>query len=157
MGESAVNLSSSSIDDPFFLAQMRQMLERNRKVAGRLWLEVNEYGLEGNYGRLQPLSDLAQEFGCKLGIEHFGRQFGRVPALYDLRLDYLKIDGSFIRDIDQQLGNQQFVKAIVSISHSAGLVVVAEAVHSEAEWRTLQSLGVQGATGPYATHRQERQ
>ncbi|QNM98533.1 bifunctional diguanylate cyclase/phosphodiesterase [Chitinimonas koreensis] len=150
-GEIAVNLSAASIADAGFIASMRSLLERYRAVAGRLWFEVNEYGLGGDYEKLAEFASAARGFGCKIGIEHFGRQFGRIPALYDLRLDYLKIDGSFIRDIDSQPGNQQLVKAIIGVSGGAGLRVLAEAVHGEAEWQCLKQLGVHGITGPLAT------
>lgn len=152
-GELAVNLSSAAIADPHFLDTLQAMLGQHAAVAARLWLEVNEYGLAGDYGRLSRLCALTRPFGVKVGIEHFGRQFGRIPALYDLRLDYLKIDGSFVRAIEQHGGNQQLVRAIVGVAAGAGLQVIAEAVHHEAEWQMLHSLGVDGTTGPYATER----
>lgn len=149
----AVNISSASINEKSFLASLQGLLKRNQDVADRLWFEVNEYGLEGDYDRLVGFSSIGREFGSKIGIEHFGRQFGRIPALYDLRLDYLKIDGSFVRELDQQPGNQQLIKAIVGISGGAGLLVLAEQVHTEQEWEALRALGVHGATGPQATAR----
>ncbi|HEY9104137.1 bifunctional diguanylate cyclase/phosphodiesterase [Chitinimonas sp.] len=150
----AVNLAPASIADLTFFEALSTLLARHAAACRRLWLEVNEQGLGGQYERLEALAALVRSHGAKLGVEHFGRQFGRIPALYDLRLDYLKIDGSFIRDIDQQAGNQQLLKAIVGVSGGAGLLVLAEAVHAEAEWRTLQQLGIHGMTGPYATQLQ---
>lgn len=149
----AVNISSASINAQGFLDDLQVLLKRFRPVTDRLWFEVNEYGLDGDYERLGAFATLGRSMGCKIGIEHFGRQFGRIPALYDLRLDYIKIDGSFIRDIDQQPGNQQLVKAIVGISGGAGVLVVAEAVHTDAEWNTLRELNADGATGPLATRK----
>lgn len=150
----AVNISSASITTTGFLDGLQGLLKRYRSVSNRLWFEVNEFGLDGDYERLSAFAALGRSMECKIGIEHFGRQFGRIPALYDLRLDYIKIDGSFIRDIEQQPGNQQLVKAIVGISGGAGVLVLAEAVHSEAEWNTLRDLGVAGATGPLATRKE---
>jgi diguanylate cyclase (GGDEF)-like protein len=149
----AVNISSASIHDKVFLDALGDLLLPYRSVCDRLWFEVNEAGLDGDYERLTPFSKIARQFGVKVGIEHFGRQMGRFPALYELHLDYIKIDGSFVRDIDQQPVNQQLVKAIVGIANAAGLMVMAEQVHTEAEWATLRSLGVNGATGPLATSR----
>ncbi|WP_374539334.1 bifunctional diguanylate cyclase/phosphodiesterase [Chitinimonas taiwanensis] len=147
----AVNLSSASIADAGFLTQLQALLSQHADAAAQLWLEVNEYGLHGDYERLSRLCALAHRFGVKVGIEHFGRQFGRIPALYDLRLDYLKVDGSFVRDIHTHSGNQQLVKAIVGVAAGAGLQVIAEAVHQAEEWTTLHALGVDGMTGPLAT------
>ena len=149
----AVNISSTSINDKVFLDALGSLLHPYRSVCDRLWFEVNEAGLDGDYERLAPFSKIARQFGAKLGIEHFGRQLGRFPVLYELHLDYIKIDGSFIRDLDQQPANQQLVKAIVGVASAAGLMIMAEQVHTEAEWATLHSLGVNGATGPLATSR----
>ena len=149
----AVNISSTSIHDKAFLDALATVLQPYRAICNRLWFEVNEAGLDGDYERLAPFSKITRQFGARLGIEHFGRQLGRFPALYELHLDYIKIDGSFIRDLDKQPVNQQLVKAIVGVDSAAGLMIMAEKVHTEAEWATLRTLGVNGATGPLATSR----
>lgn len=149
----AINISSASINDKTFLASLDTLLRRNEEIAPLLWFEVNEYGLEGDYERLSGFSAVVRKFAAKVGIEHFGRQFGKIPALYDLRLDYIKIDGSFILALDQQVGNQQLIKAIVGVAEGAGLMVLAEQVHTREEWEALRALGVAGATGPQATQR----
>jgi len=85
---------------------------------------------------------------CKVGIEHFGRQFSLIGQLHDLGIDYLKIDGSFVQQIDQEAGNQAFLKGVCNIAHNIGLGVVAEGVRTDAEQQMLLSLGFDGLTGP---------
>jgi len=86
--------------------------------------------------------------GCRLGIEHFGRQFSEIGRLHGIGLDYLKVDGSFIRAIDTHTGNQTFIKGLCSIAHNIGLTVIAEGVQTVEELAILPELGFDGATGP---------
>ena len=86
--------------------------------------------------------------GCRLGIEHFGRQFSQIGRLHDIGLDYLKVDGSFIRNIHGDNGNQAFLKGLCNIAHGIGLTVIAEGVNNAEELATLPALGFDGATGP---------
>ena len=86
--------------------------------------------------------------GCKLGLEHFGRQFSQIGLIQDLKLNYIKIDASFIRDIETNAGNQAFLRGLTNIAHNMGLQVFAEGVMHSAELQILNSLGFDGATGP---------
>ena len=86
--------------------------------------------------------------GCKLGLKHFGRQFDKMRLIYDLKLDYVKIDAGFIRNIDSDAGNQVFLKGVASIIHRMGLQIFAEGVNSNAELKALETLGIGGVTGP---------
>ncbi|MBM5574495.1 EAL domain-containing protein [Deefgea sp. CFH1-16] len=60
---------------------------------------------------------------------------------------YLKIDGSYILDIDQHTGNQRLLKEVVRMADSLGILTIAEQVRTEAEWLKLQELGLGGVTG----------
>ena len=86
--------------------------------------------------------------GCQMGIEHFGRQFSEIGRLHDLGLDYIKVDASFIRNLESNAGNQAFLKGLSTIAKGIGLKVIAEGVGNEAELTALASVGFDGATGP---------
>jgi EAL domain-containing protein (putative c-di-GMP-specific phosphodiesterase class I) len=81
-------------------------------------------------------------------LEHFGRQFSEIGRLHDLGLDYIKVDGSFVRGLDGNAGNQTFLKGLSTIAHSIGLKVIAEGVTNEADLKALGPVGFDGATGP---------
>jgi EAL domain-containing protein (putative c-di-GMP-specific phosphodiesterase class I) len=68
--------------------------------------------------------------------------------LHNLGLDYLKIDGTFVRGLDSNLGNQTFLKGLASIAHGIDFIVIAEGVATNAELSALASIGIDGATGP---------
>lgn len=145
----AVNLSADSIRSADFRRRVLAEIEAaGARVADRLWLEVNEFGLRDEMEILAGFAAQVSRLGCKVGIEHFGRHLGNVPKLYELPLHYLKIDGSFVHELDAHPGNQHLIRAITGIASGLSLLTIAEQVTTEAEWRVLQELGIDGGTGP---------
>lgn len=143
----AINLSASSIYLPEFRSSLQKLLKR-RPGTTRLWLEVAESGALAHFDAFKALCVDLRGVGCKLGLEHFGRQFSEIGRLHDLGLDYLKVDGSFVRGLDGNAGNQAFLKGLSTIAHSIGLKVIAEGVTNEADLKALSLVGFDGATGP---------
>ncbi|MBS1130120.1 MAG: diguanylate cyclase/phosphodiesterase [Proteobacteria bacterium] len=144
----AVNLSGESILDASFRARLYAQIAARRDLAPRLWMEVSEIGAFQHFEEFHAFCDALRPLGCRLGIEHFGRQFSEIGRLHRIGLDYLKVDGSFIRAIDSQPGNQAFLKGLCSIAHNIGLTVIAESVQTAEELAILPELGFDGATGP---------
>ncbi len=144
----AINLSARSIQHAHFRNQLRELLGQYPNVKNRLWLEVAEHGALAHFAAFQSFCREMAGQGCRLGIEHFGRQFAQIGQLHDLGLDYLKVDASFVHDIDSSPGNQAFLKGLSSIAHSIDLQVIAEGVSTQAEMQALAALGFDGATGP---------
>ncbi|MFZ2974399.1 MAG: EAL domain-containing protein [Ferribacterium limneticum] len=144
----AVNLSGESILDASFRARLFAQIAARKDLAPRLWLEVSEIGAFQHFDEFHAFCDALRPLGCRLGIEHFGRQFSEIGRLHGIGLDYLKVDGSFIRAIDTQTGNQAFIKGLCSIAHNIGLTVIAEGVQTTEELAILPELGFDGATGP---------
>lgn len=144
----AVNLSASSLQDRAFRGELRGLLRQNAQAARRLWLEVAEGGALKHFDAFRDLCKELKSSGCKVGIEHFGRQFSQVGQLHGLGLDYIKVDASFVRGLDANPGNQAFLKGLCSIVHGIGIQVIAEGVVNEAEMQALADVGFDGATGP---------
>jgi diguanylate cyclase (GGDEF)-like protein len=144
----AVNLSASSLQDRAFRGELRGLLRQNAQAARRLWLEVAEGGALKHFDAFRDLCRELKSSGCKVGIEHFGRQFSQVGQLHGLGLDYIKVDASFVRGLDANPGNQAFLKGLCSIVHGIGIQVIAEGVVSDAEMQALAGVGFDGATGP---------
>jgi len=144
----AVNLSGESILVASFRSRLQSLIAARKELAPRLWLEVSEVGAFQHFAEFRAFCNALRPLGCRLGIEHFGRRFSEIGRLHDIGLDYLKVDGSFIRAIDTQQGNQAFLKGLCSIAHNIGLTVIAEGVQTAEELATLPDLGFDGATGP---------
>ncbi len=144
----AVNLSGESIFEASFRTRLQILIANRKDLAPRLWLEVSEIGAFRHFEEFRAFCNALRPLGCRLGIEHFGRQFSEIGRLHDIGLDYIKVDGSFIRAIDQQRGNQAFLKGLCGIAHNIGLTVIAEGVQTPEELAALPELGFDGATGP---------
>ncbi|WP_348946624.1 EAL domain-containing protein [Chitinibacter sp. FCG-7] len=145
----AVNIAPASISNPGFRRELTLLLSQQESASlQRLWLEVNEHALIDDVESLATFAAEMHRHGIKVGIEHFYRQIGSMSKLYDLPLDYLKIDSTFVHEINQHSGNQQLVKAVVGIARNLDLMLIAEMVRTDAEWQQLEQLGLTGATGP---------
>lgn len=155
-GVIAVNLSPISLQSLEFREGLERLLRTAPTAARRLWVEVSERGLDQGLAGLAAVAPILSGFGCKLGIEHFGRHFSAIPRLYAQRIDYLKVDGGFVSGIEENAGNQRLVKAIADVARGLGIEVIAERVHTDAEWQVLAELGVAGVTGPAVTRRLQR-
>lgn len=144
----AVNLSAQSIQGGEFRSKLKAILQSKPGAAKHLWLEIPESGVFANIDAFRMFHTDIAPTGCKLGLEHFGRQFDKINLLHDLKLSYVKIDGGFIRNIEENEGNQAFIKGVCTIVHRLALLSFAESVTSNAEFISLQQLGLDGATGP---------
>jgi EAL domain-containing protein (putative c-di-GMP-specific phosphodiesterase class I) len=156
-GMIAVNISPISLQDLKFREGLQRMLASAPSCARRLWMEVAEAGLDQGLSGLAAVSPILTQYGVRLGIEHFGRHFSAIPRLYAQRVDYLKIDGSFVAGIEDNAGNQRLVKAIADVTRGLEIEIIAERVHTEAEWNALKELGVAGVTGPAAGMRMRKE
>lgn len=144
----SVNLSVGALVEPGFLLWLSDHLSAGGAAAANLWLEVPESMAFRHLEPFKRLATRAKTYGCKVGIEHVGHQLAEIGQLSDVGLDYLKVDSSFVRDIDSNAGNQTLLRTLCTVGHSIGVVVIAEGVRSKEEWLQLQELGIDGATGP---------
>jgi EAL domain-containing protein (putative c-di-GMP-specific phosphodiesterase class I)/GGDEF domain-containing protein len=143
-----VNLSVASVVDDSFLPWISEQLSQHADAAGNLWLEVAESMAFRHLTNFKQLCTRAKAYKCKMGIEHMGHQLADLGKLHDVGVDYLKVDASFVRDIDNNVGNQTLLRTLCTLGHSIGVIVIAEGVRTAEEWATLQELGADGATGP---------
>ena len=77
-----------------------------------------------------------------------GHQLSDLGQLHDVGVDYMKVDASFVRDIDTNVGNQTLLRTLCTIGHSIGVIVIGEGVRTDEEWAMLKELGADGGTGP---------
>jgi diguanylate cyclase (GGDEF)-like protein len=146
-GRVAVNLSVSSLQEHGLLDWFLDTLQQHRVAAGRLILELPEYGASANVEYLVGWIDRLSPLGVEFSLDHFGKGFSSFTYLRSIKAHYLKVDGSFVRNLDQQEDNQFFLRAIADIGHGLDMQVIAESVEAESVWHTLQGLGVDGGRG----------
>lgn len=143
----AINLFPGSVADASFNDWLLAQLRQQPRIASRLIFEIAEYGVLENAAALRSWVDRIRSTGARTSIDHFGKGFASFGYLCETRIDYLKIDGSFISDIEQNKDHRFFVESIIGIAHGLDIKVVAESVETEDEMRTLTTLGVDALQG----------
>lgn len=93
------------------------------------------------------LTDVIREIGVKVTIERLGSSISAFSHLRKLRPDFVKLDGSYTRNIHLSEDNQFFVRSLVNIAHGLNVSVIAELVEEEIEAQTLQELFVDYVQG----------
>ena len=84
-------------------------------------------------------------------LHYLGHHLGNLDDLADSGLDYARIDGSFVRQLDQDTEVKPFIQGLCSTLHTLGIRVLAEQVATESQWQQLLALGIDGGTGPLFT------
>ncbi|HEY1027230.1 MAG TPA: EAL domain-containing protein [Pseudomonas sp.] len=142
----ALSLSAATLREPAKRDQFLALLRHHPEQASLLTLEVDERHLPPP-AELETLSQNLREAGYGLGLQHFGGRFSLIGNLTHLGLAYLKIDGTYIRAIDQESDKRMFIEAIFRATNSIDLPLIAEMVETRGEFEVLSELGVHGAMG----------
>lgn len=149
-----VNLSPMCLEDESFKNWLIEKIKTLKNRAQFLVIELPEYGIIYRLDKVRPFFQMIASLGAKTSIDHYGKNFTSFSYLYNMKINFLKIDGSFIRDIDATEQNQFFVRSLVDIAHSLDILVIGEAVETQAELDMLKSLNVDGVQG-YVIHKPE--
>ncbi|MEW6314549.1 MAG: EAL domain-containing protein [Pseudomonadota bacterium] len=143
----AINLASESLLDVEFLNWLCAQLAARPTGVRRLAFELPEYEVIAHLEHLRAGVSRLVELGCRFGVDHCGRGFASFGYLRALKVDYLKIDGGYIRGIERSKDSQFFVESLIKVAHSLDIQVIAEAVETEQEFRVLPALYLDGAQG----------
>jgi diguanylate cyclase (GGDEF)-like protein len=142
----ALNLSAATLNDAGALNQVFDALRQHPKLSGRLTFEIGEEQLP-EQEVLEKLTRRLQEAGFTLALQRFGGRFSMIGNLAHLGLAYLKIDGSYIRAIDEESHKRLFIEAVQRAAHSIDLPLIAERVETEGERRVIAEMGIEGVQG----------
>ncbi|WP_085691075.1 MULTISPECIES: cyclic di-GMP receptor LapD [unclassified Pseudomonas] len=142
----ALNLSAATLADPAALQRVYELLGQNPALGARLIFEIGEEQLP-DQASLEKLTRRLHGLGFGLALQRFGGRFSMIGNLAHLGLAYLKIDGSYIRNIDQEQHKRLFIEAIQRAAHSIDLPLIAERVETEGERGVLVEMGVGGIQG----------
>ena len=138
----AVNFSAQELRDPQLPDRLRWTLDRFQLAPSRLTVEVLESVVAGDGDEIiaSNISRIAS-MGCGVDLDDFGTGNASITAIRRFALNRLKIDRSFIRDVDQNRDQQKLVTAILSLAERLGLETLAEGVETQAEHALLAQLG----------------
>jgi EAL domain-containing protein (putative c-di-GMP-specific phosphodiesterase class I) len=143
----AVNVSARVLQDVDFPARVRELLAASSVRPDRLELEITESAMMVDPDRARRIVDELQSLGVLISIDDYGTGFSSLGYLRDLRVHALKLDRSFVMDLDSRADNRVIVESTVQMAHALGLSVVAEGVESESVARYLHAVGYDLAQG----------
>lgn len=144
-----INISARSIHDEHFLIWLERRLLRETKVTSRLIFEISEYGLQQNIKSSKRFIDMIHRAGARVTVERFGVGLTSFKFFRDLKPDFIKMDSTYTRDIDEDKNNQYFLRLMVDLAHRLSINVLAESVESQEEKHTLEKLFIDGCQGFY--------
>ncbi|HET7160690.1 MAG TPA: EAL domain-containing protein [Burkholderiales bacterium] len=143
----AVNISGRSFDDPTLPQFIATQLKRCGVSPERLMVELTETAAVSDLHDAQRFIEALRQTGCRVCLDDFGTGFSSFAYLKHLHADALKIDGLFIRNLPQELDNQLFVKAMVSVARGLHKSIIAECVEDEATLQMLREFNVEFVQG----------
>ena len=143
----SINLSADAMVDEGFVDFVAERLHRSSFPATRLCFEITETSAMRDPSRAQRVIDDLRGLGCRFALDDFGTGFCSFGHLRALDVDFIKIDGSFVRDMETSPLSAEVVRSITRIAHLLDKRTIAEHTESESVRANLAALGVDYAQG----------
>lgn len=143
----SINLSPRQINDRQLFSFIHESLKANDIPAKSLELELTEGVLVDDYDRVQFLLNEVRNLGISVSIDDFGTGYSSLSYLKKLPIDFLKIDRSFVKDLDTDENDKAIVLAVIAMAHSLKLGVIAEGVETQQQLDFLKHNHCDSAQG----------
>ncbi|MBL7635767.1 MULTISPECIES: cyclic di-GMP receptor LapD [Atlantibacter] len=144
----ALSISGESVADDASLDALLAPLKSAPQLASRLTLELDENELP-DPERVSAIMSRLKDAGCNLGIQHFGGRFHLIGNLPQWGLAWIKVDGSYIRNLNKEEDKKLFIQAIYWATRQINLPLIAERVETMGELAELEKIGLYGAMGRF--------
>jgi len=145
----SVNLSPLAFENELFASNVRSLLKDCGVSGDQLCFEITEQMAVRFAVKTDRQIALLRDLGCRIAVDDFGTGYSSFSYLKRLPADYLKIDGSFIKELTRSKVDQSLVRMIGEVARAAGLETVAEYVESAAVLKLLTKYGIDYAQGFY--------
>ncbi|MBT9528385.1 MAG: EAL domain-containing protein [Rhizobacter sp.] len=145
----AINISARQFQHPKLLETLAQALTEHRVEASRLELEITESVLMNDADSVVETLRALKAMGLGISIDDFGTGYSSLSYLKRFPIDTLKIDGSFVREVDTDSDDAAITRAIIALAHSLGVAVVAECVEHAGQLAFLAEHGCEYYQGYY--------
>lgn len=146
-GHYFINLSGSSLSEASFFDHIHRQFDQTGVEPQRVCFEITETAAISNLQTSVNFINSIRDMGCRFALDDFGSGLSSFSYLKTIPVDYVKIDGTFVRDIVDDRMDLAIVEAINNIAHVAGLRTIAEFVETRAVFDKLRELGVDYAQG----------
>jgi diguanylate cyclase (GGDEF)-like protein/PAS domain S-box-containing protein len=143
------NLSPRQLWQPDVVEQILSRIRPTGMDPARLTVEITESTAMTDPDRTQTILQDMHERGLRLAIDDFGTGYSSLARLKHMPVDVLKIDRSFVRDVDTDRDAASMVSAMIALAQNLGMTALAEGIETEAEWRFLADRGCAMGQGYY--------
>jgi len=147
-----INLSGASLNDEEFMLEVFDILRRNSHVCSFLSIEITESVALHDLQNTRRFIDKVRGYGARVALDDFGAGYTSFSYLKELPADLLKIDGSFIVNMNQHPANVSIVEAIVNLARNLGMKTIAEWAEDAATVQALAEIGVDYVQGFAVAH-----
>ena len=138
----AINISGQTLGDVQFLEFVVETLDSTGVAPGQVCFEITENAVIANLDHARRFVGVLHGIGCQFALDDFGSGVGSFSNLKNLPLDYLKIDGSFMRNLARDTVNQAMVTAMIKLARTLNFKVIAEQVEDTASVDAARRMGV---------------
>jgi diguanylate cyclase (GGDEF)-like protein/PAS domain S-box-containing protein len=138
----AINISGQTLGDVQFLEFVVDCLDSTGVVPAQVCFEITESAVVANLDHARRFIGVLHGMGCQFALDDFGSGVGSFSNLKNLPLDYLKIDGSFMRNLARDPVNQTMVTAMIKLARTLNFKVIAEQVEDSAAVDAARRIGV---------------
>ena len=143
----AINLSPQTLVDQSFLEFVVELFDRTGVQPAQVCFEISESAVVTNLEQARRFVGVLHGMGCQFALDDFGSGIGSFSNLKNMPLDYLKIDGSFMRNLGRDTVNQAMVTAMIKLARTLNFKVIAEQVEDAASLEAARRMGVDYVQG----------
>ena len=145
----AINISGQTLGDESFLGFVVDALDRTAVPPSSICFEVTEQAILSSVQHAQRFIEVLHGIGCEFSLDDFGSGLGSFSSLKHLPIDYLKIDGSYTRNLTSDEVNQEMVSAMIKLARTMEFRIVAEQVEHQEDFDWLRDIGVDFVQGHF--------
>lgn len=145
----AINLTHQSLHSTEFRHWLAHFIEKNKSNLPRLVFEINEEAILAGIDSSMQFIQFAKSLGIEVCIDRFGASFTSFKYLKGLDVDYIKIDGAYIHELEANIENKDFIQAVTQIGHSVGIKILTSHVESLETKQLLSELDCDGLQGNF--------
>ncbi len=136
-----INLSRDTLRDPVFPTWIKEQLSLlSIAQQKQMVIEVSEYNIIKAMAEYQNLLNIMQAYACKFSIDHFGIGFVSMSYLQDIKIDYIKVHGSYAANIRDNNDMVNYLRQLISIAHNLDIKIIAEGIEREADLEVLKKM-----------------
>ncbi len=143
----AINISGQTLGDSLFLEFVVETFDQTGVAPDQICFEIAESAVVGNLEHARRFVEVLHGMGCKFAIDDFGSGVGSFSSIKNMPLDYLKLDGSFIRNLARDSVSQTMVTAMIKLARTLNFKIIAEQVEDSTALEAARRMGVDYVQG----------